>query len=124
MIGTGGERMLGLTAKYADSWSGGFKSVAEYAGKRDKVDRACREAGRDPATLERTVTLTVSLPDAAERQGETPSADARSGTPEELATALRTCAREGIAHIQVRLEPNTLAGIEAFAPTLEILDRG
>jgi hypothetical protein len=45
------------------------------------------------------------------------------GTPDELATALRTYADEDISHVQLWIEPNTPAGIAAFAPVLEFLDR-
>jgi hypothetical protein len=45
------------------------------------------------------------------------------GTPEELTTALRTYADEGISHVQLWIEPTTPAGIAAFAPVLELLDR-
>jgi hypothetical protein len=41
-----------------------------------------------------------------------------------LAAAIRGFARLGISHVQVALEPSTVAGIEAFAPVLEILKRG
>jgi hypothetical protein len=47
-----------------------------------------------------------------------------TGSPEVLAEALRAFAREGISHIQIAFEPMTLSSIEAFAPTLELLDRG
>jgi hypothetical protein len=39
------------------------------------------------------------------------------------AELLRGFAAGGIAQVQVWLEPNTIAGIEAFAPVLEELDR-
>jgi hypothetical protein len=44
------------------------------------------------------------------------------GSPEEVAESLLSFAREGISHLQVWLAPNTLAGVEAFAPVLELLD--
>jgi len=39
-----------------------------------------------------------------------------------VAESLLGFAREGISHLQVWLAPNTLAGVEAFAPVLELLD--
>ena len=45
-----------------------------------------------------------------------------SGTTEELGRHLRAFARAGIANVQVWLEPNTIAGIDAFQPVLEMLD--
>jgi hypothetical protein len=47
-----------------------------------------------------------------------------TGSPAELAAGLRAYAEIGVGHLQVWLEPATLAGIEAFAPVLDILDRG
>jgi hypothetical protein len=47
-----------------------------------------------------------------------------TGSPEVLAEALRAFAREGISHIQIAFEPMSLRSIEAFAPILELLDRG
>jgi alkanesulfonate monooxygenase SsuD/methylene tetrahydromethanopterin reductase-like flavin-dependent oxidoreductase (luciferase family) len=85
---------------------------------------ACAAVGRDPATLERTAGVLVeAAPQVATdwwgRWGVTPLA----GPPEELAEELRAFAREGISHLQVMLLPNTPAGIAAFAPVLELLDR-
>jgi hypothetical protein len=41
------------------------------------------------------------------------------GSSEDLAARLRALARGGIGHVQVRPEPSTVAGIEAFAPVLD-----
>ena len=49
---------------------------------------------------------------------------ALSGSPEELDSAFRGFAQEGISHVVLSLSPHTPAGIEAFAPVLELLDRG
>jgi hypothetical protein len=46
------------------------------------------------------------------------------GTPEEIAEALHGFAREGIAEVQVVHAPNSVQGIEAFAPVLAALDKG
>jgi hypothetical protein len=46
-----------------------------------------------------------------------------AGDAERLADELRAYAREGVAHVQLWLEPNTLESVEAFAPVLELLDR-
>jgi hypothetical protein len=47
-----------------------------------------------------------------------------AGTPEELAERLRAFAHAGISHVQLWLEPNTMANIDAFLPVPERLDRG
>ena len=46
-----------------------------------------------------------------------------SGEPETLAEALRAYAREGIAHVQLVLDPITIGSIRAVAPALAILAR-
>jgi alkanesulfonate monooxygenase SsuD/methylene tetrahydromethanopterin reductase-like flavin-dependent oxidoreductase (luciferase family) len=128
MIGASGPRMLGLTARYADAWNADFGSSPEsIRGLNDNVDAACREAGRDPATLERSASLLVNVAGHA-RPGDNWVADARagqalSGSTEELASALRAYADAGIGLVQVWLDPNTVAGVEAFAPVLALLDR-
>jgi probable F420-dependent oxidoreductase len=127
MIGGSGPRMLGLTARYADAWNADFgSSPGSIRGRNDNVDVACREVGRDPATLERSASLLVNVTGHA-RPGDNWVADARagqalSGSTEELATALSAYADAGIGHVQVWLDPNTVAGIEAFAPVLALLD--
>ena len=45
-----------------------------------------------------------------------------AGSPDEIAAALRTFFAAGVYQLQVFLEPMTPAGIEAFAPVLELLD--
>lgn len=57
MIGGGGERRtLRIVARWADMWhTGGNPDV--YRRKVEVLERHCREAGRDPATILRTVTI-------------------------------------------------------------------
>ena len=129
-VGTFGERMLRLTARYADAWN--MEWTGEAAATlpwRAKVDAACAEVGRDPATLARTACVMVDLPGWESRPGRDWVTDMRAdvgpatGSAEQLAAVLRGYAAAGISHVQVMLAPNTLAGIEAFAPVLELLDR-
>ncbi len=128
----GGKRMLRLTAHYADLWNAwSCNSVENIAPRRAAVDAACLALGRDPATLARTVSLLIDLP--GQQGGSTPKVVTKfrrameppaTGSTEELADLLRAYASAGISHVQVWLEPTSLAGIEAFAPVLERLDRG
>jgi alkanesulfonate monooxygenase SsuD/methylene tetrahydromethanopterin reductase-like flavin-dependent oxidoreductase (luciferase family) len=132
LIGTAGERMLRLTAKYADQWNRYLitsnSSASEIPPLRAKVDAACAEVGRDPATLERNVAVLVDfinrpdVPPAPDR----PFANATPivGSPEEIAAQLRAFADEGIAHIQIWTNPRTVEGVELLGPVLEALDKG
>ena len=85
---------------------------------RHAVDAACRDVGRDPTTLARSVSVQIDFPDALPNRD--PSARPLVGPPDVLAEALRAFAREGIDHVQVVLNPNTIASIERFVPSLAI----
>lgn len=127
MLGTTGPRMLRITGRYADLWNVYFTRTGNRASGipslRAEVDAACEDVGRDPSTLGRTATVyvdfsgNVSGPSSVNPSG-TP---ALSGAPEEIAEELRAYETEGISHVQVYLEPNTLAGIEQFQPVIEAL---
>jgi probable F420-dependent oxidoreductase len=123
-------RSLRLTAQYADYWNTTQAHAAtDIAPMREAVDSACRKLGRDPATLLRTAHLLIDLPGSdgsdvpAWVRAHRSSRPVARGTPEELAEGLRAFADAGISHVQVWLEPNTLAGIDAFQTVLELLDR-
>ena len=123
MIGSTGERMLRLAARHADIWNAwGKQDPAEIPPLRATVDGACRAEGRDPASMARSVSMLVDLPGAAGRPREEPPFV--TGDAETIEGTLRGMAREGIGHVMVVLDPNTVAGIEALAPVLERLDRG
>jgi alkanesulfonate monooxygenase SsuD/methylene tetrahydromethanopterin reductase-like flavin-dependent oxidoreductase (luciferase family) len=115
-----GKRMLRLTAQYADMWNVWLAFTRSHPDVlpqlRSVVDAACLKYERNPTTLARTVTVRVAV------LGEQVSG-AIAGSPDDIAAALAAFAREGVSHIQVWLAPNTLAGLEAFAPVLERLDQ-
>ena len=97
---------------------------------RAAVDAACAAVGRDPRTLDRTIGVLVDQrrPSERPRPDRGPLSPGQpeplTGTPEDLADALRGFAREGISHVQIAPLVNGVAGVEALAPVLEILDRG
>jgi alkanesulfonate monooxygenase SsuD/methylene tetrahydromethanopterin reductase-like flavin-dependent oxidoreductase (luciferase family) len=126
LIGSQGERMLGLIARYADQWNAFFSATKNrpdgVAPLRDKVDAACRAHGRDPATLGRTVAAMFAL-DLPGRTGHRDLRDLRPRSPAEHADELRAYASEGISHVVVYLDPMTPAGVEAFAPVLQLLNQ-
>jgi alkanesulfonate monooxygenase SsuD/methylene tetrahydromethanopterin reductase-like flavin-dependent oxidoreductase (luciferase family) len=130
MIGTTGARMLRLTAQHADAWNAWFDDTGNrpegIAPLRTKVDAGCAAVGRDPTTLARTAAVLVKLPDGPDRLTGIPfESDTVPlvGSPDELAEEFRAFGHAGITHLQVMLLPSTPAGIVAFAPVLEILDR-
>ncbi len=130
LVGSSGERMLRIAMPYADAWNVWYEDIenspAGVREHRERVDRACRDAGRDPAAVERTAAVLVRLSggvgrdDAGSRRGIPPL----TGTSEQIAAGLRAFAREGISHVQLVLDPITEASIAELAPVLGHLERG
>src|SRR5215216_1286802 len=126
LIGGSGERMLRLTARYGDAWNADRQNdVTEVQTLNVKVDAACQEVGRDPASLSRIIGIQVDLLNAS-RQPTQPRQWVMApwpitGTPEELATQIRRYAEARVEHMMVWIDPVSVAGIEAFAPVLELL---
>ena len=129
MVGSEGERMLSITLPHVTAWNAWFEwfgnSVEGYGPLRAKIDEACRRAGRDPSEVQRTVALFVAFPDAVGRsRGDRTSPDVMplSSEPGTLASALRAFADEGVAHVQLVLDPITADSIGRLAPALALLD--
>jgi alkanesulfonate monooxygenase SsuD/methylene tetrahydromethanopterin reductase-like flavin-dependent oxidoreductase (luciferase family) len=129
MVGSMGDRMLSLTIPYVDAWNAWFSWTGNQpegvASLREKVDAACAAAGRTPAEVERTVAVMVRLPGATGVREDDAKLEFTplEGSPERIADALRAYAREGIAHVQLVIDPITEASIAALAPVLDNLDR-
>jgi alkanesulfonate monooxygenase SsuD/methylene tetrahydromethanopterin reductase-like flavin-dependent oxidoreductase (luciferase family) len=129
MVGSEGERMLGITLPHVQAWNAWFEwfgnTPAGYGPLRDRIDAACRAAGRDPAEVERTVALFVAFPGSVGRsRGDltAPDIPPLSSDPAQLAQALRAFAAEGVGHVQLVLDPINAETVAALAGTLALLD--
>ena len=129
MIGSTGKRMLRITVPHVQMWNAWLcdehNNADQVPARRELVDGACHDAGRDPATLERTISIQVD----PTGEGEIPmsmapdTATPITGSPQEIAAKLREFSQQGISHLQVGLVPNTIESIESFARVLEELDQ-
>jgi alkanesulfonate monooxygenase SsuD/methylene tetrahydromethanopterin reductase-like flavin-dependent oxidoreductase (luciferase family) len=131
MIGSRGERMLHIALPHVDAWNVWFTDIDNrpegVAPLRELVDGVCRDLGRDPAEVSRTVAVQVRLSGGIGRiQGDAGEAPVvpLAGSTAELAESMRAFAREGIGHVQLVMDPITEASIEEFALVLAELDRG
>ncbi|HYX12247.1 MAG TPA: LLM class flavin-dependent oxidoreductase [Candidatus Acidoferrum sp.] len=130
MIGSSGERMLDIALPHVDlwnSWFNGFRNSPEGVPElRGRIDDACRRVGRDPATLARTLAVLVRMPGGGGRaQGDSTTEGIApiEGSSEEIADALRGFAAQGIAHVQLVVDPITVESVEALSPVLSLLER-
>jgi len=129
MIGSSGKRMLRITVPHVQMWNAwlcaGRSNADEVPALRALVDSACRDVDRDPATLERTISIQVDptgtgkIPVSMAPDTATPL----SGSAQEIAAGIRDFAQQGITHLQMGLVPNTIESIENCREILEELHR-
>lgn len=115
--GSGEKRTLPIVARHADAWNG-EGDPATYARKSTLLDELCREAGRDPASVHRTVGLppplirsrrsdaVAALAGLLEEHGLPPAeahaaadGSALVGTAEQVAARLREYAAAGAREV-------------------------
>ena len=118
MVGANGPRMLRLTAELADHWNGGLRSIDEVPAMLKALDSACRDVGRTTPITKSVEVLVRTLPAADDAR---PEGREIRGDPEALVGELRRFADVGIDHLQVQLRPNSVEGVEAFAPVIDAL---
>ena len=105
-VGAIGPRMLRLTAQWADACN-----LRAFADEIDampatlaRVDQACRDVGRDPATLARTAFTMLSFAEPG-----TDLTRYRSkpilGSPEEQALKLHALHKMGLQHVACIIDP-------------------
>lgn len=130
LIGTTKPRMLGLAVRYADMWNAYYddihNKVEGYKVHSNNVDTACFDAGRDPSSLERTVTVLMAdstadpwwdrLP-VEQLEGAGPLIPL-SGSTEALAARFLEYRDCGVSHIQICLEPTTQKTVAALEPLI------
>jgi alkanesulfonate monooxygenase SsuD/methylene tetrahydromethanopterin reductase-like flavin-dependent oxidoreductase (luciferase family) len=77
LVASKGERMLDLTAKWADAWNTAwFGEVDDVVrGRLADLDAACVRVGRDPLAIRRTIGIRVRQPGAAADDGKSTDAD-------------------------------------------------
>jgi alkanesulfonate monooxygenase SsuD/methylene tetrahydromethanopterin reductase-like flavin-dependent oxidoreductase (luciferase family) len=114
-------RMMRLAARWADAFVTAWHPDANAAAEPlARIDAACEAVGRAPATLGRAVGVIV-------RPGNAPrpalSMGTLGGTPEEIAAGLGALGAAGVGHVVCMLDPRDAAGIERFAPVIELVRR-
>ncbi len=102
-------------------WLLAFAAVAA-----EPLATALDAAGRASDEVARTVAVLLQLPGGAGRtMGDTSASQhvrPLTGSPEQLAAALRAYADAGITEVQLVLDPITADSIEALRPVLAALD--
>jgi alkanesulfonate monooxygenase SsuD/methylene tetrahydromethanopterin reductase-like flavin-dependent oxidoreductase (luciferase family) len=119
LIGGNGPRGQRAAVRHADIYScyvEELASVDEVRPRLVSLDAICAEVGRDPATIGRSVGVSVRPLSPA---GERP--DVISGSAEEIADAFRSFRDAGFTQLEIILGPGTMEALDALAPVVELI---
>lgn len=125
-IAAGGERMLGLVARYADEWNwwGWDEPLVETRNRigpiLETLQVACLDAGREPDSLRRTFDVYSIVIPGAEHGLSNPI----TGSPTQIAEHLLQFGEMGFEEVRCDVFPKSPAGIEAMAPVVELVHAG
>jgi alkanesulfonate monooxygenase SsuD/methylene tetrahydromethanopterin reductase-like flavin-dependent oxidoreductase (luciferase family) len=125
-IAAGGPKMLRLAARFGDGWNWwGYDETLDEISERmtpiiEELSAACREIGRDPANLERTIDVYTVIPPGMSSEGSGLS-NPVAGTPGEIAAYLSGLERLGFAEVRCDLHPKTVDAVEAMQPVVELV---
>lgn len=120
LVGAGMPRMLRLTAQYADLYNVGYMTVPRSTvAPLRALKKACKEVGRDLATLPYTFMISLAYPDllgwkVPKKRG------VLSGTVEEIAQVLAEYDALGAAHLMFHLRPSTPTAYERLADSVQL----
>ncbi len=123
MVGSFGPRMMRLSAQYADIWNTAYLHCPDSLHEpRARLEAACAEVGRDPATLDVTALVALGYPDL----GDIPSflPEYLTGSVEEVAAALQAYAQMGVAHLMFHVAPYTAEALSRLARSVELYRQG
>ena len=119
LVGTGGERMLRITARYADAWNTVWHPTAEDAEpKLDALEAACIEVDRDWSSIVKTAGGNIALSGYHEVRP-----NPMRGTVEELAETIQGFQNAGFNHFVCGLDPCTTESVREFAAVVQAFDR-
>jgi probable F420-dependent oxidoreductase len=120
MIGGEGPRLLRLAAQYGDLWNTGYIGKPETMTERfARIEAACRQVGRDPATIGVTALIGLWFPDLHAEQPESFD-DPLIGSVPEIAAAMRGYAELGVRHIMFHVVPYTPEAIKRLTEAIHL----
>ena len=126
MLGSTGERMLGIALPHVNAWNTWFDLYGNtpegFAAESAKVTRVAERIGRDPVEIERSACVLVVLDRSA---GERPIPDdcpPLEGSAERIADGLRAMAEAGADEAILVVSPITERSIRDLGTTLAALD--
>jgi alkanesulfonate monooxygenase SsuD/methylene tetrahydromethanopterin reductase-like flavin-dependent oxidoreductase (luciferase family) len=128
MVGSQGTRMLGITLPHVDSWNAWYldygNSAMGFADLNATISMAAERAGRDPAAIERSACVLVSLEEHAVRRPQDKQVRPLEGSMDHIARSLHDLAAAGADEAIMIVRPTTEGSISALGEAVALLDRG
>ena len=117
LVAGDGPKMLRLTARSADAWNTAWFGAPDRAlgDVLEAFDRALEKEGRDPASIERTIGVTIRDPGLPIDEADEP---AFRGSVEEMAELFDGYATLGVDQLILEIAPKTSASLARVAAAL------
>jgi alkanesulfonate monooxygenase SsuD/methylene tetrahydromethanopterin reductase-like flavin-dependent oxidoreductase (luciferase family) len=120
IVGSVGPRMLEIALPHVAGWNVWFDDFDNDPGTFrhvvERVETACRKVGRDPADVQATAALLLQF---GERPLRRNARHAITGPTGKMADAILRLHDAGASHIQLVLDPITLASIDRLSGVLD-----
>jgi probable F420-dependent oxidoreductase len=126
MIGSNGERVLGIALPHVDAWNTWFTHYGNrpegFASLSEKVTALAKDHGRDPTEIERSACVLVAVEPGDVDRRNTEDVAPLEGSPERIAQGLRDLAEAGADEAILVLSPITESSIRVTGEALAVLD--
>jgi alkanesulfonate monooxygenase SsuD/methylene tetrahydromethanopterin reductase-like flavin-dependent oxidoreductase (luciferase family) len=125
-IAAGGPKMLQLVAAYGDAWNwwGHSETIDQIRDRLypivGQLDEAMEAAGRNPASLGRTLDVYTVIPEDHYTEGSGPEAPI-TGTSTQIAEHILELGGLGFDEVRINVWPETRSAIESMGDVIELV---
>jgi len=127
MVGSSGERVLGMTLPHVDAWNTWYDLYGNtpegFERENAKITSAAEGAGRDPRDIQRSACVLVLVGPASDERPRSDDHPPLEGSMATIAEGLCDLAEAGADEAIVVANPITERSIRALGEALAILDR-
>ena len=125
MIGSNGPRMLAATLPHVDAWNTWYEDYGNspegFADLNERISAAARDAGREPGEIERSACVLVGLDGSRGERAFTDTAPPLTGSPDEIAAALRELGGAGADEAILVVDPISEDSIRDLGEVVSLL---
>jgi alkanesulfonate monooxygenase SsuD/methylene tetrahydromethanopterin reductase-like flavin-dependent oxidoreductase (luciferase family) len=126
MVGSSGERVLGMTLPHVDSWNTWFDLTGNtpegFARENAKITAAAERAGRDARDIERSACVLVLVDPASDERPRSDDYPPLEGSMATIARGLLDLAEAGADEAIIVASPITEGSIRALGEAIAIVN--